>query len=316
MQNDQPIPYLQGMPLVACSPLSESERSVLRGRAASYARRLVPIGIAGAMGGLLLIQLIINSVVYAGVYFVLLVVLALGLAIAWVRHDHVRRLYTDAASASQRLVFRGQRRRFWMFGRRTEEVVVVTPGWIALPSKGGGGVRACRMGSVAYTSPARREANGSLTPNEYDELLFRTDRLLSLGVWRALFGCVLCGYLFYAASQMSLPWYGVLLFGLGSLFGLHSLREGWSMFRLGLKMDADCQRGAVLTTISATSPGLAHASLRYPILERSLSRVEFLPCGVVWSLDGKPAPWRLRGNAPDFVPPSALVPPALLVRRP
>lgn len=317
MKFDQPIPYLNGLPLVACQPLSDSEREELRRRSEASAKRVVWLGVAGAIAGLGFIQVAANALLPGEVCFAVLAFLIITIAVAWVQLSQARSLYADAAGAIHRLTFRGRPRQRWPFDQRRErEVVVYTPGWLKFTTDRIVGIQACRIGSVSYAAPARRSSPGLMTSNEYEELLFRTDRMLSMGSWWCLLGGVILGAFMYMSVQARLDWLGVLVFGLGSLFGFKVLWRGISMFRLGLKMDCDCQRGPILTACSAASGALAHASLRHPILERSLYQVESLPCGVVWTVDGRPAPWRMSGGVPDYVPPNCLAAPPVLVRHP
>lgn len=317
MNLDQPIPYLHGLPLVACQPLSDSERVELRRRSVVSGNRLVLLGVAGIIGVLAFIQLAISAFLPGEVCFFVLAFLLVAIALTWVQLSQARSLYSDAAGAIHRLTFRGRPRRRWPFDRRqVQEVVVYTPGWLKVTPETAVVIQACRIGSVSYAAPERRSSSGLLTSNEYEELLFRTDRMLTMGSWRSLLGGVILGAFLYMSVQARLDWLGVLVFGLGSLLGLKVLWGGLAMFRLGLKMDSDCQRGPTLSTSSAASEAFAEASLRYPILERSLYHVEFLPCGVVWTLDGKPAPWRMTGGVPQYVPPGCLAVPPILVRQP
>lgn len=317
MKLDQPIPYLHGLPLVACQPLSDSEREELRQRSAANGKRLVVLGVAGLICVLAFIQVAVNAFLPGELCFFVLAFLVVTLALTWVQLSQARSLYSDAAGAIHRLTFRGRPRRRWPLDRRhVREMVVYTPGWLRVTPDTPRAIQVCRVGSVSYAAPARRSSPGLMTSNEYEELLFRTDRMLTMGSWRSLLGGVILGAFLYMSVQARLELMGVFVFGLGSLLGFKVFWGGVAMFRLGLKMDSDCQRGPILTACSATSGALAHASLRYPILERSLYQVESLPCGVVWTVDGRPAPWRMSGGVPDYVPPNCLAAPPVLVRQP
>jgi hypothetical protein len=220
-----------------------------------------------------------------------------------------------ASQASERWLFRGKpstpNQRPGLVGffdrllKRSHKssATLLYPSWILEDE---GSFRPLPPGSIAFVGLDRHSIPGILSLDELQELRFRRERLESRSTWRlaAFLLAPVNGYwlLRVGLSDRTPLALGLqAAMGLAFLFGLESLWYGLRGACAAKKLARDAEQGQ-LVSLSSTSREVVDATRKQPLLLHALSEVEILGSGAIWSIDGKPASWRVHGTVPEFFP--------------
>ncbi|MBX7132178.1 MAG: hypothetical protein K1X67_05800 [Fimbriimonadaceae bacterium] len=294
--------YVDGLPLVQIEPATDVDREWIgnkrkhRLEVAQYWRKR-----AGAFA---LLSLILLSVARGEPSLAILAV-AIVAGVASYCYHYLAKL----PEPKERWVFEGRRaarpvRRIllWSPGMRlpSKNLVVLMPGGYIASADG---TKAKRLRKVKPRIVAQPGAVGErvLTDperQEFDNLIKETRDTASAKVLVVFFLSA------KAVIELGPLWFPLI--AVGALALLEFARVGPGRFRFLHRTKWASDREKV--TISIRSPAFAAALDVHtdPDLDAALRQIEVLESGLLWTIDDRPAAWRIYGTTPVFVPTSIL----------
>lgn len=289
-----PSPFYRGMPLVAVRDLSLQERDEF----ASVERHLMHLvhSVWRVMITLMFIGVVPLGigVISLGAYFVIMILLTLIALVIAARLEWLATAFRKAADCDGR----------WTFGR---DVELLVPGWIVV--RGPQHVRRLDSAHLAWVGGEDdRPTRSRLEALEKQELVYRQNRLIRISAMQLLGTLLAILAVMFAASGAGLSILSWALFAAMFTVGAELGRKGLMGFAATYRMEHDGSGLIVPKRVAAAEPAMQGASSRVPELLGCLYSIEVLPSRLLWTVDGKPAQWRVQNTTPTFVPRSLVTP--------
>lgn len=289
-----PTPYYRGMPLVDVSSLSAQERDEYSG----IERRLMK-GVHRAWQLMLTLMVLgvvplFLGMIPLGSYFLFMITLTVIALVIAARLEWLATSFRKAADCDGR----------WTFGR--DGVDLLVPGWVVV--SGPKRLRRLDSAHLAWVGPEDDRTRSRLESLEKQELVYRQNRLIRISAVQLLGTLLAILAVMFAASGASLSIQSWALFAAMFTVGAELGRKGLMGFAATYRMEHDASGHIVPKRVAATEPAMQGASSRVPELLGCLHNIEVLPSRLLWTVDGKPAKWRVQNTVPTFVPRSLVNP--------
>lgn len=302
--------YAEGIPLVRIEPATEEDREWVeeqRKAAKADLRHWTEAGMASGF----LAAIPATLAVFGG--FERLAICAAILLAPWIVVVVKKRVLSGLVNHEERWVFEGRRaarpvRRILLWSPRrrlpAKNLVVLMPGGNIASADGSKARSLRKVKPRVVAQPGAVGERGLTDPErqEFDNLIKETRETASAKVLVVFF-----------LSAKAVIEFGPLWFPLiaaGALALLEFARVGPGRFRFLSRNRMPNRR--IVRTISIRSPAFAAALDEHtdPDLDAAMRQIEVLESGLLWTVDDRPAAWRIYGTTPVFVPKSILALPA------
>lgn len=281
------------MPLVEVSSVSPRERdefSAIERRLMRGVHRVWRIMLTLMVLGVVPLFL---GMIPLGDYFLFMITLTVIALVIAARLEWLATSFRKAADCDGR----------WSFGGDADLLV---PGWIVV--RGPQQVHRLDSADLAWVGGEDDRTRNRLEALEKQELVYRQNRLMRISAAQLLGSLLAILAVMFAATGAGLSILTWALFAAMFTVGAELGRKGLMGFAATYRMEHDASGTIVPKRIAAADPAMQGASSRVPELLGCLYSIEVLPSRLLWTVDGKPAKWRVQNTTPTFVPKSLVSP--------
>lgn len=293
-----PLPYLRGAPLVEVRGVPEEELQSFRDRARALEKGIHLTWRVSLSVMLILVLPLVMGALDIGSYFIAIALLTLLTVAVTARMEYIAKIVRRASNSDQRWIFHGR--------TPAQPTDLLVPGWVTESPTGD--LRPLDSRMLAWVDPRRARMAGKADTLESQELKYRHSKLVGHSALQVLGIVPLVIALAMAAGRWPLTWLQWLWAATLFLVGIEATRRGIAGLFAAWRLARDAETAPTVTFVSAAVPEMQGASGRIPELLGCLHGIEVLPSRLIWSVDGRPARWRVQNTTPTFAPKRLLVP--------